>query len=244
MSDEKKTRPYLFCHMETSLDGKIMGNFWDVLDDDGNPFYSIAFGEHPFYHHQGWISGRVTTDDNFTHNAKPLVNEDAPEVPAGDFITDAERGMYYVSIDPHGKLGWQSDEVHYHTTVAKVIEVLTEEAPNAYKDFLRRMNIPYLICGEKRVDFAVLLDKLQDSFGFECVMLGGGGTVNWSMMQQGLVDELSLVLDPSADGSTTTQSLFVQKDGLSTTDPKRFFLLGAQRVGSDRLWLRYRVDNG
>ena len=37
-------------------------------DAVGELFDSLAFGANPFYHHQGWLSGRVTTDDNFTHH--------------------------------------------------------------------------------------------------------------------------------------------------------------------------------
>ena len=58
-------RPYIFCHMMTALDGKIMGSYMETPQGSaaGNVFYDIAFGKEPFYHHQGWLSGRVTTDD-------------------------------------------------------------------------------------------------------------------------------------------------------------------------------------
>ena len=100
-------RPYIFCHMMTSLDGKIMGGYMDTPQGAaaGDVFYNIAFGKDPYYKHQGWLSGRVTTDDNFTFYKTPALDENAPEVPAGDFIAQPDFGMYYVSIDPHGKLG-------------------------------------------------------------------------------------------------------------------------------------------
>ena len=66
-------------------------------------FYDIAFSKDAFYKHEGWISGRVTTDDNFTFYEKPDLDEDAPEVPVGDFTVTAERPMYYVSIDRSGR---------------------------------------------------------------------------------------------------------------------------------------------
>lgn len=66
-------RPYIFCHMMTALDGKIMGSYMETPQGSaaGDVFYDIAFGKEPFYHHQGWLSGRVTTDDNFTFYKKP-----------------------------------------------------------------------------------------------------------------------------------------------------------------------------
>lgn len=38
-------RPYIFCHMLTSLDGKIMGNYMDLpaCEPAGDLFYDIAF---------------------------------------------------------------------------------------------------------------------------------------------------------------------------------------------------------
>ena len=54
--------------MMTSLDGKIMGSYMGSPEGAaaGEAFYDIAFGKDAFYQHEGWISGRVTTDDNFT----------------------------------------------------------------------------------------------------------------------------------------------------------------------------------
>lgn len=89
----------------TSLDGKIMGTYMDTPEGTaaGEMFYDIAFGKDAFYKHEGWISGRVTTDDNFTFYEKPDLDEDAPEVSVGGFIVTAERPMYYVSIDRSGR---------------------------------------------------------------------------------------------------------------------------------------------
>lgn len=69
-------RPYVFCHMMTSLNGKIMGNYMATPAGmkAGEIFYDISFGKTPYYKHQGWLSGRVTTDDNFTFYRKPVLD--------------------------------------------------------------------------------------------------------------------------------------------------------------------------
>lgn len=48
-------RPYIFCHMMTSLDGKIMCGYMETPEGEaaGSVFYEIAFGKNPYYHHQG-----------------------------------------------------------------------------------------------------------------------------------------------------------------------------------------------
>lgn len=236
-------RPYIFCHMMTSLDGKIMGDYMDTPEGEaaGNVFYEIAFGKEPYYHHQGWLSGRVTTDDNFTFYEKPELDENAAVVPEGDFIIKAHVPMYYVSVDPSGKLGWKSNLLHYIDTTAHVIEILTEKATNSYKAFLRKLEIPYIIAGKDELDYALAMEKLYDLFNIHTLMLGGGGILNWSFIQAGMCDEISIVIAASADGSTDTPALFSAKNGLAANTAKGFSLENAQVKDGGSVWLRYKV---
>lgn len=237
-------RPYIFCHMMTSLDGKIMGDYMETPQGSaaGEVFYNIAFGENPFYHHQGWLSGRVTTDDNFTFYKKPVLDENASIVPEGDFLAQPDFGMFYVSIDPNGKLGWENSTLHYVDTTAHVIEVLTEQASNSYKTFLRKLGISYIIAGKTELDYELLLSKLKEKFHIETLMLGGGGVLNWSFLQAGMCDEVSIVLAASADGSPDTPPLFQAKEGLSKNIPIDFSLKEATVKDGDSVWLRYTVN--
>lgn len=236
-------RPYVFCHMLISIDGKIMGNYMDTPQGikAGDIFYDIAFGKKPYYHHQGWLSGRVTTDDNFTFYKKPQLDENAPQVPEGDYIADDQAKMYYVSIDPKGRLGWEESTLVYEDTKARVIEILTDKASNAYKALLRKRHISYMIVGEDAIDFEVMLEKLKENFHIETLMLGGGGVLNWSFIQQGLCDEVSLVVASAADGSDQTPTLFEMREKYSDDTPVEFALKEAKVIDENALWLRYKV---
>lgn len=235
-------RPYIFCHMMTSLDGKIMGQYMDTPEGNaaGDVFYEIAFGKEPYYKHQGWLSGRVTTDDNFTFYEKPELNESATPVPEGDFVAK-QANMYYVSVDPSGKLGWKNSTLTYVDTTAHVIEVLTEKVGNAYKAFLRKLGISYIIAGTDNLDYKIAMEKLKELFGIEMLMLGGGGVLNWSFIQAGMCDEVSIVIAASADGSQDTPSLFGVREGLSTDKPVRFKLQNVEAKAGGSVWLRYKV---
>lgn len=236
-------RPYVFCHMLISMDGKIMGNYMDTPQGikAGDIFYDIAFGKKPYYHHQGWLSGRVTTDDNFTFYKKPQLDENAPQVPEGDYIADDQTKMYYVSIDPKGRLGWEDSTLVYEDTQAHVIEILTDKASNAYKALLRKLHISYMIVGEDAIDFEVMLEKLKENFHIETLMLGGGGVLNWSFIQQGLCDEVSLVVASAADGSDQTPTLFEMREKYSDDTPVEFAMKEAKVIDENALWLRYKV---
>ncbi|WP_026338279.1 dihydrofolate reductase family protein [Nocardiopsis sp. CNS-639] len=238
------TKPYVFCHMMTSLDGKIIGNYMRTPQaaDAGKVFYELAFGEDPHYRHQGWLSGRITTDDNFTHYREPVLDEGVPQVPEGDFVAVADAEKYYVSIDPSGRLGWDSPDLTYQTTTAHVLEVLTGKASNAYKAFLRELGISYVIVGDAEVDFDLLLDKLAALFGIETLMLGGGGVLNWSFIQAGLCDEISVVIAPVADGDSDSPALF-ETAGRASDEPRGFELQSVQTRDGGSVWLRYTVNS-
>ena len=70
-------------------------------------------------------------------------------------------------------------------------------------------------------------------------MVAGGGVVNWSFLREGLIDELSLVLAPVADGGTESVSIFEQADFLPSHPPVAFALKEVKPLGENVLWLRY-----
>lgn len=236
-------RPYIFCHMMTSLDGKITGEYMNTpeADQSGEIFYDIAFGEKSYYKHQGWLSGRITTDENFTFYEKPDLQDNDEIVPDGDFIVKSQVSMYYVSIDPSGKLGWKQNTLTYINTTAHVLEIITEKASNAYKAFLRRLGIPYIIAGKDELDYELAMFKLYEVFGIQTLMLGGGGVLNWTFIQAGMCDEVSIVLAPVADGSNETPTLFEVRNALGNTQAIGFQLDNVEIVKDNTVWLRYKL---
>lgn len=236
-------RPYIFCHMMTSLDGKIMGDYMETSEGQAasDVFYNISFGKNPYYKHQGWLSGRVTTDDNFTFYEKPELDENVQQVEEGDFVAQPDAGMYYVSVDPSGKLGWKSSELTYIDTHAHVLEILTNKASNAYKAFLRKLGISYIIAGEDALDYGLAMNKLKTLFHIDTLMLGGGGILNWSFIQAGMCDEISVLVTAAADGSTDTPALFAAREGLAENKAIGFELQSVEAKNGGSVWLRYLV---
>lgn len=236
-------KPYVIIHTHTSIDGKI--NFIDSpkFDAASRQYQEVSlYPDKRVYDIQGYLNGRISTDDNITNYEKPDIDKTAQEVPEGDFVANAQAPMYYVSIDPSGKLGWKQNFVDYGNVKSHVIEVLTERASNGYKDFLRRMDISYIIAGKDQLDNALVLDKLATLFNFKKLMIGGGGTINWAFLQGGLVDEVSLMVGPFANGNADMKSLFAAKEPLSKIEPITFTLIEAKAMEDSVVWLRYRVD--
>lgn len=112
---------------------------------------------------------------------------------------------------------------------------------NAYKDFLRRKKISYIIAGKEQIDYAVMLDKFYNLFHIKKMMVGGGGTLNWSFLQNGLVDEVSLILSPIANGDPNAHRFFTAKEPYSSIKETAFKLKSVEELEEGTLWIRYTV---
>ncbi|GMA46688.1 riboflavin biosynthesis pyrimidine reductase [Tetragenococcus muriaticus PMC-11-5] len=89
----------------------------------------------------------------------------------------------------------------------------------------------------------LLLQKLKDLFQMDLVMLGGGGVLNWSFIQAGLCDEVSIVVAPAADAAADSPALFDTKEGLTDDTPVSFTLKNVEIKEDSTVWLTYSVNN-
>jgi riboflavin biosynthesis pyrimidine reductase len=84
-----------------------------------------------------------------------------------------------------------------------------------------------------------VLVKLRAAFGIEKLLLEGGGKINGSFLAANLIDELSVLLAPVADGTIGAPSLF---DATHRAGSARALeLLSVERRPADLVWVRYRV---
>ena len=71
------------------------------------------------------------------------------------------------------------------------------------------------------------------------MLVCGGGTVNWTFLQQGMADEISIVLAPAADGSRESVTVFEQMPGLPSDPFAEFELKDVERLKDSGLHLVY-----
>ena len=236
-------KPYVIIHTHTSVDGKINRIESPKFPAVSRQYQAVSITpETSILKIDGYLNGRISTDDNITDFRTPAVDEHAPPVPQGDFIACRDAPMYYVSLDPSGRLDWQFSELHYAGVRTHIIEVLSSRASNAYKDFLRRRGISYIICGGEALDNALVLEKLNTIWGMQRVMIGGGGTINWAFLQAGLVDEVRIMMGPFANGDPNMPGLFKAAAPLSEIAPITFSVKEIKVLDDDVVWLRYTVD--
>jgi riboflavin biosynthesis pyrimidine reductase len=102
--------------------------------------------------------------------------------------------------------------------------------------------VSYLLSGADDIDVRVAMEKIGKVFGVKTLMLEGGGKINGTLLRAALIDELSLLVAPVADGRIGVPSLFDVVDGEVT--PVRLVIEQVERRASNIVWLRYRIDPG
>ena len=233
-------RPYVICHILSSLDGKINGPF---MAAQATGMLSGAYGSiRREMNADAWLYG-TTTVKEFLNFREPMLAESAC-VPEGDFVAGDETKPYFVALDAKGELGWESGRfASKGRAEAHVIEILTEAAPLPYRAYLRKRGVSYILAGKTELDRQLAMEKLYRLFHIKMLLICGGGAADWTFLQAGLVDELSLVLSPVTDGSSGTASVFAQFPAQGAGQPVEFDLKTVQPLGGGGLHLRYLAKN-
>ncbi|MBY7142593.1 RibD family protein [Virgibacillus sp. NKC19-3] len=237
-------KPYVIIHTHTSIDGNLDIMDLQEFEEASRQYQELSLDpEKQQFGIQGYLNGKTTTEDNITHYKKPEFDENASPVPEGDYVADPDAPMYYLAIDTRGELAFEENTFGYGGVSSHIVVVLTERVPNAYKDFLRKKKISYIIAGFDQIDYDVMLDKFYNRFHIKRMMVGGGGTLNWSMVQNGLVDEVSVILAPIANADPDGHRFFVAKEPYSSTKETAFELKSVEELEYGTLWICYSVKN-
>lgn len=227
--------------MLSSVDGKIDGEFFRLPENEPA---GKAYGDiRGYYGCQATLYGTTTMLSGYADGYAPDKLPEGEPLPREDWVSEEGRalGNFIVSVDPIGRLAFSTAVLEKKGCApAHVIEALTGKVPDGYLRYLRERGISYVFAGEEQLDCGLLARKLFTLFGIRRLMVAGGGVADWSFLREGLLDELSLVLTPIADGSTTAVSIFEKADFLPPHPPVALRLLEVKQLEGDVLWLRYQ----
>jgi 2,5-diamino-6-(ribosylamino)-4(3H)-pyrimidinone 5'-phosphate reductase len=223
-------RPYVICHMLSSVDGKIDSEALKAVTCKSEYEATGAKLEG-----DAWVCGRTTMQKHFAEK-RPFIS--ASNTPAGPQPVYVARRAesYAVSIDTVGKLRWSGSDLDGDHLIC----VVSERVPEDYLAMLRDKGISYIVSGEPLVDLVKAVNLLGQYFGIRRLLLEGGGHINGAFLQVDLVDELSLIVVPGIDGRHDVAAVF---DGVS---PEKnvavpLKLKSVEQRDNDALWIRYQV---
>ena len=229
----KSDRPRVICHMVTSVDGRIAANGWPRMKEIRAHYEEI----HQRYDAEGWMCGRITMEPfaGGVREETEVAREQRGGTPREDFRASGDFESFAFAIDPRGRLAWESNDIDGDHVVA----ILSERVSDDYLAFLRQRGVSYILAGERDVDLVLALRRIRSQFGVRTLMLEGGGRINGSMIQEGLIDELSLLIAPVSDARAGTPALF-DIDGAGVK-PLQVSLQSVEQLSGGVVWLRYSM---
>ncbi|MGN6368790.1 MAG: dihydrofolate reductase family protein [Phycisphaerae bacterium] len=225
--------PYLIAHMLSSIDGRTTAHLWPNNMKTAHLFESTA----EKIKADAWIVGRTTMQEFASKKNHKLPKPHPSLNKKEDFIGQHKTKTYAVAIDPSGKCRWDSSM----TTTEHVIEVLTHKVPPAYLQHLRDKQVSYLFAGKSQINLQLALHKLATLFNIKTARVDGGGHTWGVFLKANLLDEISHVIVPTADGALGTPTMFDIDHGRTNRQRPALQLKSLKRLPNSVLWLRYRV---
>ena len=226
-------RPYIICHMVTSIDGRVTGDFLSTVQ--GVAASEVYYEINRSYKADAYACGRVTMEGSFTLGKEPKTTTfKGTKIEKVPYIADNQAKFFAVAFDRRGRLGWESSKITDEDPGydnAHIIEVLCENAPDEYLAYLKSIGVSYIFAGEKEMDVALALAQLKKLFGIEKLLLEGGSIINGAFMAEGLIDEVSLVVAPVSAATEDKPLFYIGKEnGFKLKEVKQY---------GDIVWLNY-----
>ena len=192
---KSRVRPYIICHMLSSVDGKIDGASLKGLTPEGE--YEATGAQ---LNGDAWICGRTTMQQHFADPEPFIPSSRSPAGPQAVHVARRAKS-YAIAVDTLGKLRWSTDDIDGDHLIC----IVSEQAPADYLVMLRRTGISYVVSGASEVDLIQAVNLLMEQFGIRTLLLEGGGHINGAFLEAGLVDEISVLIAPGIDGRHEAQ---------------------------------------
>lgn len=242
-------RPYTICHMMASLDGRIDCDMTEQIDDTNHYYEALENLNCP-----STLEGKTTLK---MHYALPRFYDNRCEYKAaGKQVYKAENAKgYAVGLDTAGTLLWDD---HTKELFGKpLIMILSEWASQDYLDYLKERGISYITIGDESpveydeitgagvssgpyIDLVGAMEILRGEFGIERLAVVGGGHVNGSMLDLGLLDGISMMYGHGIDGREGMAAAF---DGRPKNRKPVRLQFKSVKEQDGIVWMRYLVNN-
>ena len=230
-------RPYTICHIFSALDGAIVGNYMYAPETTAA---REQYGKLRATFDSNAILYGTTTMLDFCDGYVVDLPKVKP-VEHKDYVAPHTEDKYVIAIDRHGKLAYSQSYLERHGLKQHIIEVLTKEVSDEYLAYLRKLGISYIFAGNKELECEIAMVKLKEVFGIERLVIAGGGYIDWAFADAGMIDELSLVIAPAADGEQKV-TVFERTDK-SLNRSISFKLKDVVILDGNAVWLRYTFNN-
>lgn len=223
-------KPYIICHMMTSVDGHIdcamteqlpgVQEYYDTLDELDAP---------------SRVSGKVTAVLEMAESGEFRSEKQEP-IGKEAFCKAVSAKGYEIVTDTKGTLLWNDSE----DAMRPLLIITSEQVSREYLAYLDSRHISWIACGKERIDLVRACEILAQEFGVERMAVVGGGHINAGFLEAGLLDEVSVLIGAGIDGRGGMAAVF---DGLPMNRPVTpLKLTEVKPYKSGAVWIRYRVE--
>jgi len=217
-------KPKVILHNSISLDGSLLG-----FDVDMEKHYQIAGSYQADIHLIG---------SNTVEMGIKMFNPQIPKEEKSDFVKPERDGNLplWVIVDTKGKLQGLHHVYRRFEFCKDVAVLVSRKTPKSYLDHLKERNYDFHIVGEDHIDCPLALELLAKQYHSKTILTDTGRILNCILINEGLVDEISLLVHPVIVG-TNPYALFSGVKG-----DIKLELASAKEMGDGKVWLTYKVQ--
>ncbi len=197
--------PKVIIHNSISLDGSTTG-----FEANIEVHYKILSSYQP----DAMIVGSNTAKTGTQFFCEKIPPEEESDFKKPEIQPDDPRA-YWLIADSRGILEGLMHVFRRSEFSKDVIVLVSEKTPEAYINYLKERNYDFIQTGADRVNIRQALEIANEKYGFELVVSDSGGILNSILLEQDLVEEISLILTPEIVGKNGT-NLFrnLEKSGI------------------------------
>lgn len=196
--------------MMASLDGRIDCDMTEQIDDTNHYYDALEQLACP-----STLEGRKTLEMHYalpgTFQGKKSYKDAGRQV-----YKAVESHGYAIGVDTSGTLLWGDDTTEQFGK--PLLMILSEWASQEYLEYLKSRNVSYITIGRETeiedtempagfkgyrspaIDLKAAMEILRKDFNVERLAVVGGGHINGSMLDLGLIDEISMMYGYGIDG--------------------------------------------
>jgi len=216
--------PFVVVYNMVSVDGRT-----DLFAADQGLFYGIA---------ASWKEDATLVGSNTILKAVENVPEEK-EVQTENINKDMSLPLLIVP-DSKGKMrAW-----HYlreQPYWRDVVVLCADKTPREYLGYLKQRKIEYIVAGKEQVDFRQALQELSARYNVKRIRVDSGGILNGVLLREGLVNEVSILINPVLMGGTSPTSIFVASNLAAQEGIISLKLIHIEKTKNDHVWLRYEI---
>jgi len=155
------------------------------------------------------------------------------------FAKTKKKNPARIIIDSTARISLHSRILKTANEIYTVVAVTTR-APIAKIHKIESTGAQVLVTGDKKVNIRSVFRHLE-RLGFDRILVEGGGEINWSVLNLGLIDEMIVMISSVVIGGRDAKTLVEGRGFSKVSRAKKMKLLSVERQTQNELVLYYQL---